>query len=47
MYSYFELVVVLTALEVCFGTDAVLGKLTAERTEKRLEWHQEFITWRT
>ena len=47
MYSYFELVVVLTALEMCFGTDAVLGKLTAERTKKRLEWHQEFITWCT
>jgi len=44
MFSYLELVVVVRALEMCLGTDVVLGKLAAQRTEKSLKWHQEFIT---
>ena len=39
MSLYLELVVVLTALEMCLSTNVVLGKLTAERTEKCLKRH--------
>jgi len=42
--SYLKLVVVVTALEMCLSTDAVLRELTTERTEERLKRHQEFIT---
>jgi len=42
---HLELVVVFRALEMCFGTDIVFWKLAAERTEERLKWHQELVTY--